>query len=328
MELRVHGGPALFFPSFRKTLCWEQFPGTANQLPLPGSIAFGSDLALTCRDRMRERVGEVPGAAVRGLSPSCAGKSGWALPNNYECTAACEHQWGACGSWGSTRGGEEWVVHRAGFWGAGKDAESPTSKAGKCSVSWQVCAGGLRFMEGSGAYAWESTVGHLGPQNEELQLWETSNPVVQPGLYSQRQCGCAQTVLQGEVTVGCAQPALRVGGDSGVLTACTPRRGGTEVCAVSVAGGGGGTCTGCAAGVGDAGGCSLCLLWEEVAQGGLQPLSQEDVAARYVQPVLQREEAWGGTQLVPQGKVAQGCAQAVLRGAAAVGCAQPVRGRR
>lgn len=25
MELRVHGGPALLFPSFREMLCWEQF---------------------------------------------------------------------------------------------------------------------------------------------------------------------------------------------------------------------------------------------------------------------------------------------------------------
>lgn len=38
MELRVHGGPALFFPSFRKTLCWEQFPGTANQLLLRDQV--------------------------------------------------------------------------------------------------------------------------------------------------------------------------------------------------------------------------------------------------------------------------------------------------
>lgn len=117
---------------------------------------------------MRERVGEIAGAAVQGLSPSCAGKSGWALQNSYECTVACEHQWGACGSWESTKGSEEWVVHRTGFWAVGEDAESPTSKAGMCSGSWQVCAGGLQFMAGRGAYAWQSTMGHLGPQKEEL----------------------------------------------------------------------------------------------------------------------------------------------------------------
>lgn len=56
MELRVHGGPALFFPSFGKTLSSEKFPGTANQLLLLGSIVLGSDLALACRDQMKERV--------------------------------------------------------------------------------------------------------------------------------------------------------------------------------------------------------------------------------------------------------------------------------
>lgn len=48
MELRVHGGPALFFPSFRKTLCWEQFPGTAKSAPAHGInctwFRFGSDV--------------------------------------------------------------------------------------------------------------------------------------------------------------------------------------------------------------------------------------------------------------------------------------------
>lgn len=39
---------------------------------------------------------------------------------------------------------------------------------------------------------------------------ETSNLMVQPGLYSQRQRGRAQAVLQGEVTAGCTQPALCV----------------------------------------------------------------------------------------------------------------------
>lgn len=48
MELRVHGGPALFFPSFRKTLCWEQFPGTAESAPAHEInctwFRFGSDV--------------------------------------------------------------------------------------------------------------------------------------------------------------------------------------------------------------------------------------------------------------------------------------------
>lgn len=104
MELRVHGGPALFFPSFRRTLSSEQFPGTANQLLLLGSIVLGSDLVLVCRDQMRECVGEVLGAPVRAPSPSCTGMSGWAPQNTYEGTVACEHQCGACRSWESTRG--------------------------------------------------------------------------------------------------------------------------------------------------------------------------------------------------------------------------------
>lgn len=46
MELRVHGGPALLFPSFRETLCWEQLLCTVNQLLLRGSAGLGSDSAL------------------------------------------------------------------------------------------------------------------------------------------------------------------------------------------------------------------------------------------------------------------------------------------
>lgn len=41
MELRVHGGPALLFPSFRETLCWEPFLRTVNQLLLLGSAGLG-----------------------------------------------------------------------------------------------------------------------------------------------------------------------------------------------------------------------------------------------------------------------------------------------
>lgn len=54
---------------------------------------------------MREHVSEVPGAAVWGLSPSCAGQNGWAMQNNCECPAACEHQQELVGVWGSTRSG-------------------------------------------------------------------------------------------------------------------------------------------------------------------------------------------------------------------------------
>ena len=121
MEPRVHGAPALFFPSFRKIRCWERIPGTADQLLLPGSVAHGSGLALACRERMTECVGEVLWAAAQGLSPSCAGKSAWALRNSCECTAACEYPRGVCGSWGSTRGGKELVVGCADFWGVGED---------------------------------------------------------------------------------------------------------------------------------------------------------------------------------------------------------------
>lgn len=46
MELRVHGGPALLFPSFRDMLCWEQLLHTVNQLLLLGSTGLGADLAL------------------------------------------------------------------------------------------------------------------------------------------------------------------------------------------------------------------------------------------------------------------------------------------
>lgn len=73
MELRVHGGPALFFPTFRKTLCWEQFPGTANQILLLGLVALGSEFALACRDRMRERGNEVPGAEPQLCWEDCLG---------------------------------------------------------------------------------------------------------------------------------------------------------------------------------------------------------------------------------------------------------------
>lgn len=91
---------------------------------------------------------------------------------------------------------EEWVIHCAGFWGLGESAESPSGKAGMCGGSRPDCAGRLWFMAGWDAFAWESTVGCLGPQNEELQPQETSNPVVQPGLYSWSWHGCAQEVLQ------------------------------------------------------------------------------------------------------------------------------------
>lgn len=109
----------------------------------------------------------------------------------------------------STRGGEEWVVRHTGFWGVSEDAESPLSEAGMRHGSWQVSAGALRFRAGRGASARQSSVVHLGPRNEELQPWATSNPAIQPGLYRRRQRGCAQAVLQGEVTRGCTQPALR-----------------------------------------------------------------------------------------------------------------------
>lgn len=64
MELRVHGGPALVFPSFRKVLCWEQLPGAAQQLLMPGSIALASAVALACGDQRRERAGDVPGVEL------------------------------------------------------------------------------------------------------------------------------------------------------------------------------------------------------------------------------------------------------------------------
>lgn len=81
------------------------------------------------------------------------------------------------------------------------------SKAGLCGGSWQVYARGALWQ---GGLPWERTMRHLGPQNEEIQPREVSNPVVQPGLYSQRRRGCAQAVLQREVTAGCTQPALCV----------------------------------------------------------------------------------------------------------------------
>lgn len=138
------------------------------------------------------------------------------------------------GAGGAQEGARNGVIYCAGFWGVGEDAESPTSKAGMCSDSWQVCAGGLRFLAGRGAYGWESTVGHLAPQNEELQPRETSNPEVQPGLYSQRRCGCAQAVLQGEVTAGCTQPALGVWEVTAGCSQAVPHGGVARRCARSL----------------------------------------------------------------------------------------------
>lgn len=80
MELRAHGGPALVFPSFRKVLCWEQLPGAAQQLLIPGSTALGSAVALVCGN---QRGGSVL-VMSQGLSSLCAGKSGWALLKSSE----------------------------------------------------------------------------------------------------------------------------------------------------------------------------------------------------------------------------------------------------
>lgn len=51
MELRVHGGPALLFPSFRETLCWEQFLCAVNQLLLLRSTGLGSDFGPRWNER-------------------------------------------------------------------------------------------------------------------------------------------------------------------------------------------------------------------------------------------------------------------------------------
>lgn len=67
MELRVHGGPALLFPSFREMLCWEQFLCAVNQLLLLRSTGLGSDFG----PRWNER-GVVEGLRI----PGSAGKSG------------------------------------------------------------------------------------------------------------------------------------------------------------------------------------------------------------------------------------------------------------
>lgn len=96
-------------------------------------------------------------------------------------------------------------MHCAGFWALGEGAESPSGGAGMYGGPWPVSAGRLQFVAGRDAFAWESTAGRLGPPNEELQPRGTSSPVVQPGLGVRRRC-CR-------------------GGDSEVLTACTPRRG-------------------------------------------------------------------------------------------------------
>lgn len=102
MELRVHGGPALLFPSFTDTLCWEQFLPTVNQLLLLGSTELRSDLPLPAWDRMTE----VSWRGCRSLD----------LLGHWLCqsTAACEHHWGAWGSWASPGRGGEWVLHCAG----------------------------------------------------------------------------------------------------------------------------------------------------------------------------------------------------------------------
>lgn len=66
----------------------------------------------------------------------------------------------------------------------------------------------------------ESTVGYLGPQNEELQPRGMSSPVVQPEP-AWVCAGCAAGGGDSGVYPACA-PC--VGGDSGMLTASTPRR--------------------------------------------------------------------------------------------------------
>lgn len=127
MELRVHGGPALLFPSFRETLCWERFLHTVNQLLLLGSAGLGVSFGSA---RLRSNEGD----AVEGLQiPGSAGKSGCVKAQQLVSIT------GVPGGAGEHSTG--WGVGRALCWGIGEDAEGTTGKAGRCGGSWNVCAG-------------------------------------------------------------------------------------------------------------------------------------------------------------------------------------------
>lgn len=126
MELRVHGGPALLFPSFRGMLCWEQFLCTVNQLLLLGSTGLGSDFG----PRWNES------GVVEGLwIPGSAGKSGCVEAQQLVSITGC------LGEQGEHRVG--WGMAHSLCWDIGEDAEGTRGKAGRCCGSWHVCAGDL-----------------------------------------------------------------------------------------------------------------------------------------------------------------------------------------
>lgn len=124
MELRVHGGPALLFPSSRDTLCWEQFLHPVDHLLLLRSTGLGSDLA-----QMREML-------LRGCtSLDLLGRADVSKHSS---------------SWASLGCLEELGEHRMGWgvccvlcWGIGEDDEGTTGEEGWCGDSWPVCTGDI-----------------------------------------------------------------------------------------------------------------------------------------------------------------------------------------
>lgn len=122
MELRVHGGPALLFPSFRDMLCWEQLLRTVNQLL--GSAGLGSDLALPGRDQMRE----MPLRGCRSLD--LLGRVAVSKHSSFVSLT------GVPG--GAQDGVGSGLFSVLGHWWG---CEGTTGKAGRCGGSWHVCAG-------------------------------------------------------------------------------------------------------------------------------------------------------------------------------------------